>query len=121
MRGRQAYSQLVSSKGPMHPKEGSSYAKPDQPPNSDTEDHDGCRLRAGRAEQARPPYITPKGQATFEGAAHAPHTLRPSSVPGTPCSRTWPKVLKRSGVVTCSATCTSGLMDATAHTCPGAL
>jgi hypothetical protein len=34
------------------------------------------------------------------------------------CSRTWPKVSEQSDVVTRSAICASGLMDAAAHTCP---
>ena len=32
-----------------------------------------------------------------------------------------PRVLKRSGVTTCSASCASGLRDAAVYTCPGAL
>ena len=49
-----------------------------------------------------------------EGAAHAPHTLPPSRIPGL-CA-----TLQKYGR-TCSTACASGLMDAATRACPGAL
>ena len=62
-------------------------------------------LRCGPRDEGYLDQIRLGIGVVYEDAARAPHTLRPSSVLGcTPCSRTWSKVLKRSDVVTCSAT-----------------